>query len=360
MCTYCGVREYVFDRDPVKQFIDLVFTKRKTFKHIICIAHNAHGFDSQIILKYIVERGDSRVKPSVILNGTKIILMEIMNVKFLDSLNYLHKPLSALPKAYGLREIEKGTFPHLFNIPENQNYIGKLPPLSSYSPDTMSIIERTKFLEWYNDQKIHGYIFDFQKQILKYCKQDVNILRLACLALRETSLNCSIVDPFTEAATIASSCLRVYRKNFLKPNTAGVIPQGGYRRVNNQSVKALLWLKWMEKVMNCEIQHADRCHEKRLPEGPIVDGFLSPHQNNTQSKGVVLQFHGCYWHGCPRCYPVNRYTRLVVGNETMNDRYERTCEISEKIRSCNYYLIEKWECEYEKECLENESMRQFV
>ena len=40
--------------------------------------------------------------------------MEIMNVKFLDSLNYLHMPLSALPKAYGLTEIEKGTFPHLF------------------------------------------------------------------------------------------------------------------------------------------------------------------------------------------------------------------------------------------------------
>ena len=45
MCT-CGVREYVFDRDPAMQFIDLVFTKRKTFKHIICIAHNAQGFDS--------------------------------------------------------------------------------------------------------------------------------------------------------------------------------------------------------------------------------------------------------------------------------------------------------------------------
>ena len=59
--------------------------------------------------------------------------------------------------------------------------------------------------------------------------------------------------------------------------------------MNNESVKALLWLKWVEKVMNCEIQHVDRCHEKRLPEGPIIDGFLSPHQNNTQCKGVVLQ-----------------------------------------------------------------------
>ena len=214
MCTYCGVREYVFDRDPVQQFVNLVFAKRKTFKHIICIAHNAQGFDSQFILKYIMERGDTRVKSSVILNGTKIILMKMKNVKFLDSLNYLHMPLSALPKAYGLTQIEKGTFPYLFNTSENQNHIGELPPLTSHSPDTMAVIERENFLEWYNDQKKHGYIFEFQKEILKYCKQDVNILRLACLAFRETFLICSKVDPFTEAATIASYCLRVYRKNF--------------------------------------------------------------------------------------------------------------------------------------------------
>ena len=169
MCIYYGVREYVLDRDPTKQFVDLVFAKRKTFKHIICIAYNAQGFDGQFILKYIVKRDDTRAKPSIILNGTKIILMELMNVKFLDSLNYLHMPISALPKAYGLTQIEKGTFPHLFNTPENQNYIGDLPPLSSYSPNTMNVIERKQFLEWYNDQNKHGYIFDFQKEIVKYC-----------------------------------------------------------------------------------------------------------------------------------------------------------------------------------------------
>ena len=40
--------------------------------------------------------------------------------------------------------------------------------------------------------------------------------------------------------------------------------------------------------MKCEIQHVDRCHEKRFPEGPIVDGFLPPYQNNAHSKGIVL------------------------------------------------------------------------
>ena len=63
----------------------------------------------------------------------------------IDSLNYFHMPLSSLPKAYGLNEIEKGVFPHLFNTPENQSYEGPFPPLNVYSPDSMKIKERTFF-----------------------------------------------------------------------------------------------------------------------------------------------------------------------------------------------------------------------
>ena len=32
-------------------------------------------------------------------------------------------PLSSLQKAYGLHDIEKDIFPHLFNTPQNQTYV---------------------------------------------------------------------------------------------------------------------------------------------------------------------------------------------------------------------------------------------
>ena len=48
--------------------------------------------------------------PTVIMNGSKIILIEVGNVKFIDSLHYFHMPLSSLSTAYGLTEIEKGVF----------------------------------------------------------------------------------------------------------------------------------------------------------------------------------------------------------------------------------------------------------
>ena len=39
-CNHCGVREYVFKDELVKQLIDLALTPRQKFKKIVCIAHN--------------------------------------------------------------------------------------------------------------------------------------------------------------------------------------------------------------------------------------------------------------------------------------------------------------------------------
>ena len=75
-------------------------------------------------------------------------------------------PLSSLPKPYGLREIEKGVFLHLLNTPENQTYKGPLPPLDVYSPDSMHIKERERFLEWYNEQWTNNCKFNFQNEII--------------------------------------------------------------------------------------------------------------------------------------------------------------------------------------------------
>ena len=118
-CSKCGIREFVFNKEPVKQLIDLIWDFRRSCTKIVCIAHNSSGFDANFILKYLIEKYGERTKPSVILNGCKIISMEINNIKFIDSLLYFHMPLSGLPKAYGLPDVSKGTFCHLFNTPEN-------------------------------------------------------------------------------------------------------------------------------------------------------------------------------------------------------------------------------------------------
>ncbi|CAH2008745.1 unnamed protein product [Acanthoscelides obtectus] len=162
--------------------------------------------------------------PNVIMRGTKLILMEVGNVKFLDSLNYFPMPLTALPKAFDLKELKKGYFPHLFNTLAHQNYVGPIPALDFYDPDHLKEDAREKLLKWHGERQAEGYVFDFQKEIVEYCISDVEILTQACLKFRDLMKTETTVDPFQESTTIASCCNKVFRRNFLKPETIGILP----------------------------------------------------------------------------------------------------------------------------------------
>ena len=64
-CRLCGVRDFVFKRDPVKQLVELATRPTKYFKQVICIAHNAKSFDAQFILRFTVESASALVRREV-------------------------------------------------------------------------------------------------------------------------------------------------------------------------------------------------------------------------------------------------------------------------------------------------------
>ena len=168
--------------------------------------------------------------------------------------------LSALPKIFGLAEqLKKGYFPHIFNTPENENYIGPYPDRRYFTPELMGVEERVDFLNWYAE--VRDKEFNLRKELREYCVQDVNILREACMKFREIFLQVGSVDPFTEGVTIASTCSRVFRKNFLRDDCIGLIPHKGYTRADTHSQKAIEWLLWEEKCRGCAIIHAGRSRE---------------------------------------------------------------------------------------------------
>jgi len=84
-----------------------------------------------------------------------------MNLAFIDSLNFLPMKLSKIPETFGLKELEKGHFPHLFNRKEHQSYVGPYPSPEFYGHDYMSSKERTKFLEWHESKR--DETFDFRR-----------------------------------------------------------------------------------------------------------------------------------------------------------------------------------------------------
>ena len=206
-------------KDTVKQFCEWLLTKEH--KDCIVVAHNFQGYDAYFIIKYLIQNA---IKYEFILRGAKVLSMTIpmFNIKFIDSLNFIPMSLAKFPKTFGQDELCKGYFPHLFNKEENWNYVGPIPCQNDYNVNFMKPEERKAFVAWHKEQVESNYLFDFQKEIVKYCRSDVDIMRKCCLLFREMLRDETTIDPFGKSLTIASYCHEVYRTNFLKEDTIAV------------------------------------------------------------------------------------------------------------------------------------------
>jgi hypothetical protein len=297
------------------------------------IAHYAKGYDSQFILQYMIK---NTLKPYTIYNGTKLMLLEVPHIKLkiIDSHNFIAAPLATFPKTFGLKELKKGYFPHLFNTKENENYMGPLPNKKYYCYDTMKSAARKEFLEWYVGKIQENYIFDMKKEILEYCDSDVDILRRSCLELRREFLDIANIDPF-QYITLPSVCMAIFRSKYLKDKTIGVHKPDLKDQYSKSSIG------WLKSFENDNIQYSLNIGEQKILKYK-VDGFDA-------STNTVYQFHGCFWHGCPKCY--HEDTINNVKKEIMSDLYQKTVERTEELKLAGYNVIEMWECEWQKSSL---------
>lgn len=312
-------------------------------KGAICLAHNAQSYDLYLIMEFIHATG---IKPELIQNGKKILCLHAHGIKFIDSLNYFATSLAKLPDIFGLTELHKGFFPHLFSTAENQNYVGPMPLAAYYDPDGMKPDKREEFYTWYQQQTE----FNFQNDLEKYCISDVDILQRCCGKFRSLFMQYADgIEPFASAVTIASACNEVYRKLFLEPEQIAIIPPQGYHP-DQQSVIAMCWMDWMAAKNQTTIQHAGNGGELKV-EGYKVDGV-------DLNTGAILEFQGCFYHGCETCYE-NRSTINPTNGLTMDDLRQRTRLRTEYLRRKGHTVIEKWECQFRAEIKQNDELKSF-
>ena len=101
---------------------------------------------------------------------------------------------------------------------------------------------------------------------------------------------------------------------------------------------AIQWLTWESDRTGCAIRHQANGREKRF--GKLsVDGWCA--QTRT-----AYQFHGCFWHGCPKC---NRPEEInVVNGKTMAvllaDTKTNTAYLRRHVK-----VIVLWECAWKRE-----------
>ena len=100
------------------------------------------------------------------MRGAKVlsVTVELFDIRFIDSLNFLPMKLASLPKTFGIEELAKGHFPHFFNEKDNEDYVGPIPPANYYNPDGMNPKNREVFMAWHATKKENNYVLKTLKK----------------------------------------------------------------------------------------------------------------------------------------------------------------------------------------------------
>ncbi|XP_048588358.1 uncharacterized protein LOC125572213 [Nematostella vectensis] len=288
-CETCGLRKRSFT--TVQAFCDWLFDGSNagyTF-----LAHNFKGYDSYFILEYLFTNG---FKPEVIFTGEKVMYLNIksLRIDMKCTLNFLQMPLSKLPKAFGFDHVtQKGTFPHFFNTPEHQDYVGPMPDLSYYDLQGMKEDDARALRAWHQASVARGAVFYLQEDLASYFHLDVEVFKRAVLAFDELIMAAAGLHPFQ-------------------------------------------WLKYIEhrEGEGVFIQHAGNRGEVRLAGRIKVDGYA-------ESTNTVYQYHGCFYHGCTTCFQPHTVNPLT--NTTMQELRKHTFAVELRLKAHGYNYEEVWE-----------------
>ena len=174
----------------------LMFLRSYNAGNNVCIAHNASGYDAQLIFHGLAKIMPEHT-PKIIMNGSKVMQLKLriggikQHLIFRDS--YLHLPgsLKNLIKEFKVTYhtsqqllamsqeerdsivlAEKGDFPHKFNTAENQAYAGPIPPRDVFPNNFKTDEEHKKFMKWYREKVESNYVWNLRNELETYCMND--------------------------------------------------------------------------------------------------------------------------------------------------------------------------------------------
>ncbi|KAL3117656.1 hypothetical protein niasHT_004321 [Heterodera trifolii] len=325
-------------------------------------AHAGSRYDHVLIYGEMLCMG---VRPELIRQGNHLLEMKARKTGvytttvFRDSYKLIPIKLANFVKTFGL-EIEgvenKKYFPHKFNKAENYGTVlDTLPPMEDYYPGGLFPAERAKFEQWYAENRETG--FELNDVIADYCKTDVQILAHGLVKMRQLFLSETRHD-ITDSVTIPSGCMKywVQLAHYGKERVA-IIPHLGYEKRGKQSTIARKYLKWRAEE---ELRENGRVlRHVESPGGEFkfgnysLDGMI---ERPDEDKNLAIEVNGCYWHGCPSCFPDD--AAIVGGGETAGALRARDAKRTREIaREFEVEII--WECHLNAMLEDNPAMKAY-
>jgi predicted nucleic-acid-binding Zn-ribbon protein len=108
----------------------------------------------------------------------------------------------------------------------------------------------------------------------------------------------------------------------------------------NYSKKQILWLDFLSKFHNINIQHYLNDGEFLIPTTKYkADGYC-------EETNTIYEFHGDFWHGNPEIYKQDDINKKT--NCSFKELYEKTIIKEEKIKELGYNLEVIWENKWKK------------
>lgn len=365
---------YFPEKDTFVEFL----LREKRFEGATIYAHNGGAYDHQFVLQYLekncieysaLPRPGSAHKylDLTIIRGTD----KDKDIHFKDFFVFMPYSLKQIAKSFDL-PIQKGDFPHGFNKPEHEQYIGALPYFKYYNPDGLkSESDKLELHEWYVEQTriyctcyhteciCHKKKWNFQEEIQKYCWLDTDILAQSIAIFRAEHIKFgeelvedadewqpTSIDPLNYM-TQAGAALHFFLQGHQASNMK-MRPAITERRLRSgYSKKSILWLEEIMRREQIFIQHAGNS-AKEYYDARATLSYVDGHSFDAGEE-TVYEFLGCFWHGCPRCHAdkIQSFTQMhPVRNIPWKVIYDRTIQKIQKLET-TYKVVALWECAFE-------------
>ena len=393
--------------NPFKKLLDQLFS---WLRQLPVIGFNSGKYDLNMIKRSFVPLLISN-NAAVIKRQNTYMCLSTTNLKFLDIVNYLAPGVSYAKylTAYGC-ELGKGHFPYEYMDGIGKLEDRALPPQAAFFSQLKNegisdtdyarcqavwhdnqMKTLREYLIWYNNRDVTPFLDAIAKQFAFYRDRDIDMFKdgisvpgLSLLYLfsnlpKDTyfvtfnrtnrDLHKLVKDNIVGGPAIIFH--RYHEKGITKIRGGSELcrkivgydanalylwalmqdmPTGWYVRRREENgfrpqqaqpygQMAIQWLTRESDRTGCTIRHQGNGHEKRIGKLP-VDGWCA-------ETRTAYQFHGCFWHGCPKCHTDPEETN-PKNNKTMAELLANTKAHTAYLRR-HVKVVEMWECTWKRE-----------
>jgi hypothetical protein len=308
----------------------LHFFMRKEFQGMTFLSHNGGKFDTNFILCHLLRLG---FMPNSLLNGASIMSLTIeeFDIRFVDSRNWLQGSLSALSERFPTIEAKKGVFPIKFNCLTSFNYGGPVPDFEFFKTENDTDKTLQEKQEFHQKLETQNYVYDFNNEIVNYCRDDCNVLRQALTAFLKQSFDFQkiLVEqygshkqseklPYLSPLSLPHITLSSYAFNSFKGFAVDLTEQfcvmdeqGKSKTITSEG--EMQWVTFMEKKYP-NILHGYNTEKQVKFDRMVPDGYCPVTK-------TVFYYHGCVEHGhLPQKLKLNTVCPHMCKSDTANSK----------------------------------------